>query len=138
MKKFLRLQSYVEDETVFTFSVDNKKALAQLEWEGDDEFMLRGEMYDVIEKKVVDGKLIIRCISDKKETALLKKFEKLSDENNSRNRFALLLKLVSSSYIVSLNEELFVEDIPVPSTIYFQTKIPSSVRNVLTPPPRFS
>ena len=136
MKKFLRSQPQVEDETVFVFSLDNRNAIAQLEWEGDDEFMLRGDMYDVIDKKITGGKLIIRCIGDKKETALLKKFEKLNDENNSRNRLALLLKLVTSSYIVSLNEELVIEDVFVPSIIYFQVQISSSVRKVLTPPPR--
>jgi hypothetical protein len=137
MKKALRLQANNEDETTFVYSLDDKKSIEQLEWEGNDEFSLNGEMYDMIEKKIENNKLIIRCISDKKETALIKKYEKINNENNSKSKSALLLKLVSSSYLATVNAELLIKYKPVPSIIYFQCEIVSSrPLDVLTPPPQ--
>src|SRR6185295_12150122 len=72
MRAAIRMQAYSEDETDFVFSVNDKQSMSQLEWEGDDEFSFNGEMYDVIEKKIIDarpndsvghGKLIIRAIA---------------------------------------------------------------------------
>ena len=137
MKKALRLQANSEDETNFVYSLDDKKSIEQLEWESNDEFSLNGEMYDVIERKIENNKLIIRCISDKKETALIKKYEKINNENNSKSKSVLLLKLVSSSYLPTTNTELLIKCKPVPSIIYFRSDIVSSQPlDVLTPPPQ--
>ncbi len=139
MKRLLRLHANNEEQEVFAFSLNDKKALEKLEWESDDEFNLNGEMYDVIDKKILDGKLLIRCISDKKETALLKKYEKINNENNSKNKSALLLKLVSSSYISSTNTNAIIKNIPVATKVSFQSEIISSSHHeVLTPPPQVS
>ena len=117
--------------------MDDKKTIAQLEGEGD-EFSLNGEMYDIIEKKIVNGKLVIRCISDRKETAMIKKYQKLNKENNSKSKSALLLKLVSGSYLAATNSEFIMEYTISPSKIYFHAQIISSqASDVLTPPPQF-
>jgi hypothetical protein len=140
MKKFLRLQPRFEDQTVFIFSLDNKKAIAQLEWEGDDEFMLRGEMYDVIEKKIADGKLIIRCISDEKETSLIKKYEALNNDmngNSPQSRSITLLKLFNSFYLPVANSFCFASVIILPQqslSLYNNTS--AGHKEILTPPPQ--
>jgi hypothetical protein len=136
MKKTLFRKAKIEAETVLVFSLNDKYAMRRLKWEGNDEFNFDGQMYDVIEKKIGNDKLIIRCISDRKETALIKKYEKMNDENNSKNKSALLLKLINVSYLPAKNIELFISDKPIPS-LYFQSDIiPSGVRDVLTPPPQ--
>ena len=35
------------------------------------EFMFKGEMYDVVKTKTVNGKVMLYCINDKKEKALV-------------------------------------------------------------------
>jgi len=55
MRAAIRLQSYNAQETDFVFSVNDRRVMDQLGWEGDDEFSFKGEMYDVIEKKIEDG-----------------------------------------------------------------------------------
>ena len=136
MKRSLLLHSSKEED-LFVLSLNDKKELEKLEWEGDDEFELNGEMYDVIEKKNKDGKLIIRCISDKKETALLSQYEKINREANSKNKSALLLKIVGHAYISPAIVSISLEPEPMIARFLFNTEILSSYcHDVLTPPPQ--
>jgi hypothetical protein len=138
MKKLLLQEKSNKEQTILIFSLNDENCISKLEWEDDEEFRLNGEMYDVVEKKIEDGKLIIRCISDKKETALISKFEKMNKENNSKSKSALLIKLISSTYLPAENTEQFKKVISVPSTIDLQSKIISRAHDVLTPPPQVS
>jgi len=139
MKKFLRMKANSGDEIDFVFSLNDKKAISKLEWEENDEFRFNGQMYDLIEKRIERNKLILRCISDDKETCLMKKFAKMNTENNSKGKLALLLQLFSSSYLPTSNTEMPIRYKPVPSIIHFQADpFSSQVRDVLTPPPQVS
>jgi len=136
MKEFLSSSAMNKDIEQFIFPLD-KDLIACVEWEGENEFRLNGEMYDVIEKKVQGDKLIICCISDKKETGLLKNYEKMNKEGNSKSKSALLLKLIGSSYLSEINNNVFIKNIPALPHILFQSEIVSSWHyDVPTPPPQ--
>jgi hypothetical protein len=137
MKRLILLHTNNKEEELLVFALNDKKAVEKLIWEGNDEFRLNGEMYDVIEKKIQNEKLVIRCISDKRETVLLKKYEKINHEGNSRSRSALLLKLVGSSYLSGVNNVICINNNLALLHISFQQEIISSYRlDVLTPPPQ--
>ena len=137
MKKLILLHTNNRREEVFVFALNDKKEIEKLVWEGSDEFRLNGEMYDVIEKKIQDEKLVIRCISDKKETTLLTKYEKINHEDNSKGRSALLVKLISSFYLPGTNNVICIDNNLALLHISFQQRIFSTHRHdVLTPPPQ--
>jgi predicted transcriptional regulator len=137
IKKLILLHANNKEEEALVFALNDKNAIEKLQWDGNDEFRLNGEMYDVIEKKTQNGELFIRCISDKRETALLKKYEKINHEGNSRGRSALLLKLVGSSYLSGVNNVICLNNDLTLLYISFQQEIISSYRHdVLTPPPQ--
>jgi hypothetical protein len=137
MKRAIRMQAKSEEENDFVFLLSDKNAMKQLNWDGDDEFSLNGEMYDVIETRIENNKIIIRTLADKKETTLLKKYATMNRKNSSKNNSSLLLKLVSSSYIVTSNTTIFIKFSTGTSKTFFQSKISSSlVCDVLTPPPQ--
>ena len=141
MKKTLRQNIHNQDQEIFCFSLNDKTAISKLEWEDDQEFRLDGKMYDVIEKKIENGKLIIRCISDEKETALVKKFEQINNEKgaNAKGKAALLIKLISNTYLVAFVFELPVENSALIQLPYFNSNIITPLRSdVLTPPPQIS
>jgi hypothetical protein len=141
MKKTLRENIYNQDQEILCFSLNDKAAISKLEWEDDHEFRLDGKMYDVIEKKVENGKLIIRCISDEKETALVKKFEQINNEKgaNSKGKAALLIKLIGNTYLVAFVTDLPVENPALIPRPYFNINIITPLRSdVLTPPPQIS
>ena len=137
MKQQIRLRSYSEEETDFVIPVNDKARLQQFHWEGDDEFSLNGEMYDVIEKKTENNKLFIRSLSDKKETDLVKKYADVNKDSNSKSRSVLLSKLTSSTYIADLNADFSSEPSGQESKPSFLVlNISSCFHDVLTPPPQ--
>jgi hypothetical protein len=137
MREAIRMQTYSEHETDFSFSVNDKRSMDQLAWEGDDEFKFNGEMYDVIEKKIDNGKLVIRSIADRRETALLNKVKDHWNQNEKSNKVAdELFKLLQSLFHSSNGEELvFIK--PLVNKISFVSfALPSEVIKIPTPPPR--
>lgn len=92
---------HLKDKTHITEFHLTAEEAQQLNWDNDNEFSYKGQMYDVIEKKVQDGVLLIKCISDKNETALLDNY--LSNQrNNSNNQpVSYLLKIVTNAFFRS-------------------------------------
>lgn len=139
VQKKLRQDINSQNTELFVFSLTKQEGVAGPEWEGDDEFRLNGEMFDVIEKRIENGKMFVRCISDKKETALLKDYERINKEGNSKRKSESLLKLMVSSFLPEPNFAIRNKDIPSPVNIPFQSEIiPSYRQDVLTPPPQLS
>ena len=128
-----------EIPSVLFFQEENLKSVR---WEEDgNEFEMNDEMYDVIEKRVEDGKNIIVCISDKNETALIKKFEKVRDEaqGSSQTKSNTILKLIFSPYFVSdLNYSFVLDNKSNLHFLYPPSFISSINREILTPPPQLS
>ena len=137
MREAIRMQTYSEDETDFVFSVNDKQSMKQLDWEGDDEFSFNGEMYDVIEKKTENGKLIIRSIADKQETALLKKAKDHWNQNEKSNKVAdELFQLLQSLFHSPKAEELVLIKPSENRISFISLPLPSQVKKIPTPPPR--
>ncbi len=134
MKAHLKNNFHKEVET-FVFNVKDKNALSQFEWEGDDEFSYKGEMFDVLEKHKEGNKLIIRCISDTKETSLLKDFKK-ANNNQSSPKAKLIYKLLDTHFISSTNSTCinFYREIN-PVKVIFNSPVNAGVKTILTPPP---
>lgn len=141
MKRMLRRQVNSQDELVFHFPLHDMYSTGSPQWENDNEFSLHGKMYDVIEKREENGRLIVRCISDEKEMELIKKFQKVLEKqfgNSAKKRSASLLQLITapftipttfipSSLMLTLHNEFAI----------LRCSIHAACRDVITPPPRF-
>jgi hypothetical protein len=136
MKRELQNSSSHKDEiTEFQFAADKYN---QLEWENDHEFLFNGHMYDLISKEWKNGKLLISCISDDRETVLLNEYMKINRENQSgKKTLASLLQLICSQFVLP-------SSILSPGSVNCnQTKFPSYTSGLFniaypihTPPPR--
>lgn len=137
MREAIRLQSYSENETDFVFSLSDKQAIKQLEWEGEGEFSFKSEMYDVIEKKTENGKLVIRAIADRQETALLNKAKDHWNQNEKSNKVAdELFQLLQSLFHSSKAEDLVFIKPLVHKISFISLQLPSEVIQIPSPPPR--
>ncbi|MEI7594192.1 MAG: hypothetical protein WCK02_00475 [Bacteroidota bacterium] len=73
------VKTNVEESKLAHFEFSEKQ-FKQLDWEKPDkEFKLNGNMYDVIKKKITNGKIQLACIHDTQEEALI---ESYLDANN--------------------------------------------------------
>src|SRR5689334_24395148 len=137
MREGIRMQRYSEHETDFTFSLNDKRSIDQLAWEGDDEFSFNGEMYDVIEKKNENGRLIIRAIADNRETDLLNKVRGHWDQNEQSNKVAdELFQILQSLYHSPKAQTLVLIRPSVNRNAFISLPLPSLAKTIPTPPPR--
>ncbi|MFL5772612.1 MAG: hypothetical protein ACJ75F_05615 [Flavisolibacter sp.] len=131
------LLSGVHDSEMIHFGFSSQQVV-QLEWENGNEFRYLGRMYDVVQKTFANGKIILRCVSDEKETALLKYYLKVNRENqNGSRKIAGILELSLTPFIpvhVTLLPALLNVK---PSHKFFPaiTYIKECFHMVLTPPP---
>lgn len=135
MRAYLNTTGH-KDLTIFFVQTNDSKALAQFAWEGENEFHYNNEMYDVIEKRAEGGHLLIRCISDKKETALIKDFQKAGSDQ-SRQKSNLLSNLISLQYIKpAINEIAINNGIKNTFSATYTFFLKEQIKTILTPPPQ--
>lgn len=132
MKAYLKKAEH-SDIATFTF---NEEQLRSLSWEDDHEFSYKGEMYDVIEKTSHGDKTVIRCISDKKETALIKDFQMKTKEQSSQKNNSLS-KLLSLQFVATKPiDNSFETAVSIQHYSLVSESIAQQIRNILTPPPQ--
>jgi len=136
MKKLLRLNVDINEER-FAFFLNDIEALQKLKWKGDDEFSLNGEMYDIIGKKIEDEKIVIRCIRDKEETALVNKLKDNCRENEKCNKVVNeLFQLLQTLFYNTKSEDTSFGESAISSFCFPFERLPLQVKKIPTPPPQ--
>jgi hypothetical protein len=120
--------------------VANKNA-AGIHWEDENEFSFRGRMYDLVEKKLHGDQLVLVCISDEKETALLDDFAKniynKEGGNSSKKHQSQVIRLVLSPFILEQPAvSLTTLSRSVKKFTRYSELLPQVYFNIITPPPR--
>ena len=108
--------------------------------EEEDEFSYRGVMYDVIATRQTPNSVIFRCIGDKEETELIKRYKDIvkSDFDNSpKSKSMIALNLISSFYTLpSIISEAGIASTTSDHFFIYTPNFPSFSYDVITPPPR--
>ena len=141
MKEFLRSNYDLKNITQFVFPLYANSDIEKIKWENRNEFSLNGEMYDVIDQKTENAKLVIRCINDKQESSLIKDYEKINkdtqNDSSSNNKSATLLKLVTTPFVISKLSSLHIlKGRFIVFLKPIQNNISSGIKDILTPPPQ--
>jgi hypothetical protein len=130
MKAYLRKHVHPDEETI----VLTDHIASTIKWENPDEFSFQDQMYDVIEKRHCEQGLAIRCIADKKETALIDLLQK-ENRQASNQKSKLGFDLLTCCFLVQAHTESII-DIKVnpafPSHIYI---LPVTNPEALKKPP---
>jgi hypothetical protein len=129
MKEFLKTQRNNKDVVQIILSEENK----QVYWEEENEFRFKGEMYDVVEKKQQGNQVIIRCIPDKKETALLNEYQKNNKRNSSNST---IFQLITAQFVLPVDHSLEKpEKIMKRDFIDHSSSLLNNASTVFAPPP---
>ena len=130
MKAFLKTTAHKDVETIVLSST------TAVEWENESEFRYNNEMYDVIEKNADGHQKIIRCISDKKETALLKAFQKATKQS-SKQKTNLLSKLISIQFVPAKETQTTIDFLSASiSYSHLSLSLLEQSKDILKPPPQ--
>ena len=88
-KEFIKTQIHnkLKDDQLELISLtDNKE---KIYWQEDGkEFLLYGELYDVVKSKTIDGKTILYCVNDTKEKDLVNDYNISTKNNSSKDKKA--------------------------------------------------
>jgi hypothetical protein len=132
MKQQLRRRLSDDDLEMISY-IEHEK---EIEWEEEGkEFRLYGEMYDIVKTTTTKGKLVLYCINDKKENALIQKYldhlkQKSTSDKKSRSSSAKLLFNQSPDAIAISTRQVLVHE----SQMRFW--LPLVELEQLTPPPK--
>ena len=130
MKAFLRDQENHKDVVELSFS---KKEAEQLEWEEEMEFNYKGEMYDVVEKKVEGNRVTVRCIPDTKEDALLLDYQKNTGRHSSNS---FIGQLITAPFILPPSNLLAPPSCVLNDAfLEVSVNLPTTISAVPSPPP---
>ena len=79
-----KILNKLDDSELQVISLSDNK---EIYWEEKgEEFLFRGEMYDVVKTKTVNGKVMLYCINDKKEKALVDNYNQVTKHNSSADK----------------------------------------------------
>lgn len=80
-----KILSQLKEEELKIISVSDNHQ--QIYWEEEGkEFLFKGEMYDVVKTKTVDGEVMLYCINDKKERELVDNYNLITKHNSSSDK----------------------------------------------------
>ncbi len=137
-------ESLGDKMVTLTFPLAEGKPVATgLVFTDDDEFMYQGRMYDVASSTKQKGRIIYKCYTDNKETALndglcntINSDSESPAQNHKNNS---VLKEFVKDYILHKQEAIYTSPVITGSCFYIRnTHIQSSIfRLVASPPPEF-
>jgi len=137
VKKEMRrelLSGRAENMTKLVF---DETAAQSLQWENTGEFQYEGGMYDVVKLEKTAGQLVVWCLSDQQETALLNDYVKAQKQSSESSPIHAIQKIISTQFLPS--SIVFVLD-PVQLTSKPSSNLafilPAVDKLILTPPPQ--
>lgn len=141
MKARLRSNPGEFEQTIFEFElVNGEPVAASFEWEEKgSEFSYHGSMYDVIEKKITGNILQLRCIDDKKEADIIRKMERLGQQERKGNK-AGIASLQEFLSLLLFNQHNCAD--PVNSKLspdhfdQYRNTFIAFVSDIISPPPK--
>lgn len=114
----------------------SRAELASLEWEDPSEFRYRGEMYDVLKVEKKGDSVVVWCLSDDKESALLNAYTDTQNQS-SGSPSTILLKVLHSPYLPSVAVTVFSPEERRPkNATLFLFYLPQTDGAIVTPPPQ--
>lgn len=117
VEKEIMVQMEEDDLQMLAFT--RKEAEQDLYWEHSKEFEYKGEMYDVVEKKITTDSVYYWCWKDEEETVLKKKlhtllWDRLSNDQKHQQKKSELYQILDS---------FFFDQISWTSTVYYSDMI---------------
>lgn len=110
-------------------------------WEEDREFYLHGQMYDVAYTRIVNGKKILYCLNDSKESDLNKRLAEAVDSGNeqkSANKHGHhVIKFQASDFLVLAQPVPIIDEPASIEHIDRPVMLVTNIIEIFTPPPEF-
>lgn len=131
-----KILAELKDEQLAVISVNNNQ---NIYWEEEGkEFLLNGEMYDVVKTKIVNGKAMLYCINDKKEKSLIDNYNLITKNNSSSDKKGKAAFDNSFNLFVDVKENHSGLNFALISKIFhsFDSPLSENAAEQISPPPK--
>lgn len=118
MKTFIK-NSVPEDQRLRFFADDLEADSKHLTWIHEKEFRYKNEMYDILSKEYIDGRLLYVCIHDVKESGLFAQLDKFVDKQMADNTPLKAQRKCLQQFVVSL----FFQQTSLQMNVQYPSKI---------------
>jgi hypothetical protein len=127
--------SIASESQLLSFTEEEYKAI---EWIDDSEFMMNGNMYDLVEtERTSDGSYILKIVSDDKESGVMKMLEESQDAKPSAGKHVQILIHFFSLYLgTSSSFELNMDGQEAKPAFAYILSFIFPDFNDISPPPR--
>ena len=89
-KEYIKAQVHKNLADSALIVVDYSTNKSKIFWEDEGrEFFFKGEMYDLVKTKSIDGKIFLYCINDEKEKDLINVYNDVTKNNSSSHKKAI-------------------------------------------------
>jgi hypothetical protein len=129
------LSQFKEDELEIISVSDNHK---QIYWEEEGkEFSLNGQMYDVVKRVIVSGKVMLYCINDKKERQLVDDYNSITKHNSADSK-SIKYTIEPINLFFYQNEEYASPNSPIIFNSFhsFVSHLAKGINDNISPPPK--
>lgn len=130
------------DSLKYDFYLDELEAdPSNMTWIHSREFRFHGEMYDILDRQEVNGRMLLHCIHDVKESGLFAELDRMvnlqmngsSQQQRHQNQ---LLKWFHNLYVSSqTNHFIAAAGVEQPQFPVYQLYLPERFVSLSTPPP---
>ncbi len=131
------IKNNLKDEELEIISFTDNKL--NIFWEEEEkEFLLNGEMYDVVKTKTVNGKQLLYCINDKKEKSLVDNYNTITKHNSSADKKGKVTIDDVTNLFVYTEEINCRQDYELFLNHYssYVSHLPGSFTDKISPPPK--
>ena len=133
VKQQLLKQLKDDDLQVISFTDNSQKII----WEDNHkEFYFNNEMFDVVKSKIVKGKIVLYCVNDKIEKALIDKYNLITKHNSSDGKtLKILLEPIDLFLYESVNT-VFQYKIISSLCSHHNSSLAAGIHASVSPPPK--
>lgn len=132
----------IDKKELVHFEFSSHEINTKLRWEHSKEFEYNNQMYDVVEKKIVNGKTQLWCWLDSEETILNQKLQKLltsvfSHDAKSKDKESKVFSFYKTLYFQEVFDWKPFVVLKKVNQFHFKKTIYNSLFNfILVPPPK--
>lgn len=104
----------------------------------EKEFLFNGEMYDVVRSKIENGKIVLYCINDKEEKALVDNYNLITKHNSSSDKKGKHTVDSPVKLFVKEDENIFNLAFTLLHNSFhsYDSDLPDNITDKISPPPK--
>lgn len=134
------IMAQMEKDDLQMLAFTKEEAEQDLYWEHSKEFEYRGEMYDIVDKKITEDSVYYWCWWDKEETVLVQKLyslmrNRLSHDSKHQNKKSQLYQILDSIFLEKKQWNHTPEYVTITHCFYYQKEYFKFQDPPIIPPP---